>query len=235
MADNEFYVYSYLREDGTPYYIGKGKNRRAWSKDHEVNLPADQNNIVIIKEHMTATDSLCLEKELIALYGRKDLGTGILRNKSDGGEGVVNPSPEWRRQKSESMMGDKNPSRQEGASERIRAAQNRPEVVAAKRAKMSGALAPYYGKFGKEHPRFGAKDSDETKKLKSESATGKSKSQSHRDAIGRSHKGRPKPNSGKGNTNTRGRKWFNDGEKSFMLSEDDVRVKTMFVGRIKNV
>jgi hypothetical protein len=230
--DNKYYVYVYLREDGTPYYVGKGKGKRAWDKNHTVNLPTNPNNIKIIKENLSSTDSLKMEVVLIKKYGRKDNNTGILRNLTDGGDGVVNPSEDWRKQKSKSMEGNKNPSRQPGASERISKSQLRPEVVMAKKLKMSGELAPHYGKYGKDHPRYGIKDSEETKKQKSDSHTGKKKSQSHKDAIGKSHKGIPKPNSGKGNTNVRGRKWFNDGKKSYMLNEDDPKTDLLILGRI---
>jgi hypothetical protein len=89
----KFYVYKYLRSKkskngviGTPYYIGKGVRDRAYSKYHKIVVPDDKSNIVIVQGKMLEAEALQLEMLLIHLYGRYDLKSGCLHNRTNGGE-----------------------------------------------------------------------------------------------------------------------------------------------------
>ena len=88
MNKHKYYVYQYLREDNTPYYIGKGFGYRMFDKNHSIYVPKDKSRIEVILDNLSEESAHLLEIELIKYYGRKDKGTGILRNKTDGGEGV---------------------------------------------------------------------------------------------------------------------------------------------------
>jgi hypothetical protein len=80
-----YYVYLYLKEDGTPYYVGKGKGNRWKQKSHSVKVPPPDRVIFYIKDVDEET-SLKEEVNLISKYGRLNNGTGILENKTDGGD-----------------------------------------------------------------------------------------------------------------------------------------------------
>ena len=97
---NIYYVYEYLREDDTPYYVGKGKNGR-WRQKHSIAVPPKE-RVRFVAKDLTEKEAFDLEKQLILEHGRKDLGTGPLRNMTTGGEGAT-PSPELRKAQSEWM------------------------------------------------------------------------------------------------------------------------------------
>jgi len=94
---NNFYTYAYLRSKdsetakaGTPYYIGKGKLGRAYkNKRNGIKPPKDPSRILILKENLSEKESFKHEIYMIAVLGRKDLGTGILHNRTNGGEGIT--------------------------------------------------------------------------------------------------------------------------------------------------
>ena len=66
---------------------GKGKTRRMYT-DHKVPIPADLSKIIVIKDELLEQEAFNLEMQLIEQYGRQDKGTGILLNKTNGGDGV---------------------------------------------------------------------------------------------------------------------------------------------------
>jgi hypothetical protein len=83
-----FYTYAYLREDRTPYYIGKGTGKRIYFTHRKgLNPPKDKSRIIFLKQNLTEEEAFKHEIYMIAVFGRKDLGTGILHNKTDGGDG----------------------------------------------------------------------------------------------------------------------------------------------------
>jgi hypothetical protein len=84
--NNCYYTYAYLREDGTPYYIGKGKGNRLY--DHRGKNcipPKDKSKIIKLKQNVTEEEAFKHEIYMIFIFGKKCNGTGILMNIADGG------------------------------------------------------------------------------------------------------------------------------------------------------
>lgn len=96
--ERRFYTYAYLRSDGTPYYIGKGTGYRIFAPHHNcsVRRPRNKCRIIFLKTGLTEEEAYRHEEYMINILGRKDLGTGMLRNLSNGGHGGKAPSPSTR-------------------------------------------------------------------------------------------------------------------------------------------
>ena len=90
VAEEGCFVYCYLREsDLTPYYVGIASRAERPTAGHNVGIPVDKSRIRLMKAGLSWDEACLWEQRYISHYGRKDIGTGILRNLTDGGDGTL--------------------------------------------------------------------------------------------------------------------------------------------------
>jgi hypothetical protein len=226
-----YYTYAYLREDRTPYYIGKGKGKRIYKKSNRCCAPPkDRSNIIILKKNLTEEEAFRHEVYMIAVFGRKDLGTGILRNLTNGGEGKSGfvMSDDTKNKISKAVKGENHPLYGKTPSEETKkrmSIANKGRVISDEwRKKMSDSRKGRPGTYGFK----GKKHSDETKQKLQEINCGRTHSEETKKKLslltsGINHRQYGKPllektkqklkeiNTGQNNPNY-GKHWWNNGQ-----------------------
>jgi hypothetical protein len=115
---NDYYTYIYYdpSRSNEPIYVGKGSGHRAWGHKYRVDRHPfvqrlqymKKNSIVPLIGLYAGLDeelAYLIEEELIAKFGRRDLGKGSLLNLTDGGDGNRNVSDLTRQKISASNKG----------------------------------------------------------------------------------------------------------------------------------
>jgi hypothetical protein len=192
---NRFYTYAYLREDGTPYYIGKGcENRITQKSSRNCSKPKNKSKIIFLKQNLTEEEAFRHEIYMINVFGRKDLETGILRNLTDGGEGCSGSirSDEHKKKISDAQKGRIKSEETKQLWSKQRKGKKPSEET---KQKMSEK------KKGCNHNMFGIPKSIETKRKISEALKGRKKScykkrkpltEEHKRKIGEANKKKEK-------------------------------------------
>lgn len=104
-------VYRHRRnDDNSVFYVGLGEKYRPYNKNKRnsywKNIVSKCGySIEILAENLSLEDAADLEMLLIKEYGRKNIGTGILCNMTDGGEGIADFTPKVRKEISERRKG----------------------------------------------------------------------------------------------------------------------------------
>ena len=169
---NDYYTYAYLREDKTPYYIGKGRGNRAYDKRRRIKPPKDTSRILLLKKNLTEAEAFKHEVYMIFVLGRKDLGTGILRNLTNGGEGASGAvrSAETKKRYSESKTGEKNPQYGVPRTEESKKKQSVTNTGKTRTEAQKQAMS------GENNPMFGVSHTEKSKKKMSVAQSGEKNS-----------------------------------------------------------
>jgi hypothetical protein len=173
-----YYTYAYLRKDRTPYYIGKGCRDRIYSSNRTINKPKDKSRIIFLKQNLTEEEAFKHEIYMISMFGRKDLGTGILYNKTDGGEGSsgIVRSEECKKKISKSNKGKKRTEEFKSKMRAIHTGRKRRPFTEETKEKLSqsqmGEKNSFYGRKHTEEVKRKNKESKEVKSFSVISPTG---------------------------------------------------------------
>ena len=168
MENKNYYVYAHINPlKNEIFYIGKGKNKRGFSKKYRSiwwNKIVNKYGFIvdILESDLTEEEAFEREKWYINRIGRRDLGKGPLVNMTDGGEGATNLSEEikikMRKPKSEQHK------KKLISSHKGMKGINHSEET---KKKMSES------RKGNKNPMYGKKTSDETKLKLSIASKGK--------------------------------------------------------------
>jgi hypothetical protein len=125
--DKTYVVYSHLDDEGKTFYVGIGKKRRSlvvanrssfWKNYTKKHCVSGKPKVQIDHDNLTWEQACEYEKFWISIYGRRDNGTGVLVNMTDGGDGEQNLSPSTIKRMSEA--GKKRPPISEETRQKLR-------------------------------------------------------------------------------------------------------------------
>ena len=140
-----YYVYSHINPvTKTPFYVGKGKDKRAFSTKGRNKFWNNMVNkygfeVVILCDGLTEAQSFEIEKQYIKKYGFRNKG-GVLVNQTEGGTGgnteTLENKEQRRKKLSLSKLGAKNPNF--GRHDLHRGVKRNPESVKKQADKIRG-------------------------------------------------------------------------------------------------